>query len=149
MMRDHRQKEGATIMAFDIINPETLAPPRGWNHGMLAPEGSRFLLIAGQAASDVSGAIVGEDIVAQFEQALRNTVAVVREAGGGPEHIGQMTIYVTDMEAYRASFKPLGKAYRTVMGKNFPAMALIGVSALIDPRLLVEIEATAVLPSAE
>ena len=136
-------------MEFDIINPETLAPPRGWNHGMLAPDGGRFLFIAGQAATDVSGAIVGEDIVGQFEQALRNIVAVVREAGGGPEHIGQMTIYVTDMEAYRAGFKPIGEAYRSVMGKNFPAMALIGVSVLLDPRLLVEIEATAVVPSAE
>jgi enamine deaminase RidA (YjgF/YER057c/UK114 family) len=136
-------------MVFDIINPETLAPPRGWNHGMLAPEGGRFLFVAGQAASDVSGAIVGEGFVGQFEQALTNVLAVVREAGGGPEHIGQMTVYVTDMEAYRASLKPLGEAYRRVMGKNFPAMALIGVAALIDPRLLVEIEATAVLPSAE
>jgi enamine deaminase RidA (YjgF/YER057c/UK114 family) len=136
-------------MVFDIINPETLAPPRGWNHGMLAPEGGRFLFVAGQAASDVEGAIVGEGFAGQFEQALENTVAVVREAGGGPEHIGQMTIYVTDMEAYRASLKPLGEAYRRVMGKNFPAMALIGVSELVDPRLLVEIEATAFLPSAE
>jgi enamine deaminase RidA (YjgF/YER057c/UK114 family) len=149
MIRDHRQREGTTTMAFEIINPDTLAPPRGWNHGMLAPESGRLLFVAGQAATDVSGSIVGEEIVGQFEQALRNTVAVVREAGGGPEHIGQMTIYVTDVEAYRASFKPLGEAYRTVMGKNFPAMALIGVSELLDPRLVVEIEATAVLPSAE
>jgi enamine deaminase RidA (YjgF/YER057c/UK114 family) len=136
-------------MVFDIFNPETLAPPRGWNHGMLAPEGGRLLFVAGQAANDVSGAIVGEDIVGQFEQALENTVAVVRDAGGGPEHIGQMTIYVTDMDTYVASYKPLGEAYRRVMGKNFPAMALIGVAALVDPRLMVEIEATAFLPSAE
>jgi len=136
-------------MVFDIINPETLAPPRGWNHGMLAPEGGRVLFVAGQAASDVDNAIVGDDIVGQFEQALRNTLAVVRAAGGGPEHIGQMTIYVTDMEAYRASFTPLGEAYRRVMERSYPAMALIGVASLIDPRLLVEIEATAVVPSAE
>jgi enamine deaminase RidA (YjgF/YER057c/UK114 family) len=134
-------------MVFDIFNPETLAPPRGWNHGMLAPEGGRFLFVAGQAATDVSFEVVGDDFVGQFEQALENTVAVVRDAGGGPEHIGQMTVYVTDMDAYRESYKPLGEAYRRVMGRHYPAMALIGVSELIDPRLVVEIEATAFLPS--
>jgi enamine deaminase RidA (YjgF/YER057c/UK114 family) len=135
-------------MIFDIFNPETLAPPKGWNHGMMAPEGGRFLFVAGQAATDVSNNIVGDDIVEQFEQTLENTLAVVRDAGGGPEHIGQMTIYVTDMEAYRENFKPIGEAYRKVMGRNFPAMALIGVAELLHPRLLVEIEATAFLPAA-
>jgi NAD(P)-dependent dehydrogenase (short-subunit alcohol dehydrogenase family)/enamine deaminase RidA (YjgF/YER057c/UK114 family) len=130
---------------FAIINPEELGAPRGWNNGMLAPAGGRTLFIAGQTARDGSGRVSSADFVAQFDQALGNVLTVLRAAGGEPGHIGRFTIYVTDMAGYRASLKPLGAVYRRRMGTHYPAMALVQVTSLVDPRALVEIEATAVL----
>jgi enamine deaminase RidA (YjgF/YER057c/UK114 family) len=83
--------------------------------------------------------------VDQFGRALENVLAVVREAGGGPEHVGRLTIYVTDLNAYRTSLKPLGEVYRRLMGRHYPAMALVQVTGLVDPNAVVEIEATAVV----
>ena len=133
-------------MTFQIINPESLGAPKGWNNGMLAPEGNRILFVAGQAASDSSGAVAQVGFVEQFAKALENIITVVKEAGGGPQNIGRLMIYVTDMEAYLATRKPLGEAYRGLMGRHYPAMALIEVKGLVDSNALVEIEATAVLP---
>jgi enamine deaminase RidA (YjgF/YER057c/UK114 family) len=113
---------------------------------MLAPPGGRVLFVAGQTATDQSGTITTREFVGQVACALENILTVVREAGGRPEHIGRITFYVTDIEAYRASLKPLGKAYRGIMGRHYPAMALVEVKGLVDPEALVEIEATAVLP---
>ena len=87
-----------------------------------------------------------EKALPQWERALENVLAVVRAAGGSPEHIGRMTVYVTDRETYLASLKPLGDVHRKLMGRHYPAMALVEVRALVDPQALVEIEATAVLP---
>ena len=129
---------------LSIINPEELGAPRGWNNGMLAPAG-RLLFIAGQTARDRSGQVAGGDFAAQFDQALANVLAVLREAGGEPGDLGRLTIYVTDIAQYRASLQPLGEAYRRRMGRHFPAMALVEVTSLVDERALVEIEATAVL----
>ena len=128
-----------------IINPEELGAPRGWSNGMLAPAGGRMLFIAGQTARDGSGQVPAADFVAQFDRALGNVLAVVRQAGGKPEDIGRFTIYVTDMAQYRASLKPLGEVYRRRMGTHYPAMALVEVTSLVDAKALVEIEATAVL----
>jgi NAD(P)-dependent dehydrogenase (short-subunit alcohol dehydrogenase family)/enamine deaminase RidA (YjgF/YER057c/UK114 family) len=128
-----------------IINPEELGAPRGWNNGMLAQAGGRVLFIAGQTARDGSGQVPAADFVAQFDRALGNVLAVVRQAGGGAEDIGRFTIYVTDMSEYRGSLKQLGEVYRRRMGTHFPAMALVEVTSLVDPQALVEIEATAVL----
>jgi NAD(P)-dependent dehydrogenase (short-subunit alcohol dehydrogenase family)/enamine deaminase RidA (YjgF/YER057c/UK114 family) len=128
-----------------IINPEELGAPRGWNNGMLAPEGGRTLFIAGQTARDGSGRVPAADFVSQFDRALGNVLAVLHQAGGQPGDIGRFTIYVTDMAQYRASLKPLGEAYRRRMGTHFPAMALVEVKSLVDPEAMVEIEATAVL----
>ncbi len=128
-----------------IINPTELGAPRGWSNGMLAQAGGRILFIAGQTARDGSGQVAAADFVSQFDWALGNVLAVVREAGGKPEDIGRFTIYVTDMALYRTSLKPLGEAYRRRMGAHFPAMALVEVTSLVDARALVEIEATAVL----
>jgi NAD(P)-dependent dehydrogenase (short-subunit alcohol dehydrogenase family) len=128
-----------------IINPEELGAPRGWNHGMLAQAGGRTLFIAGQTARDVSGRVPGADFVSQFDRALGNVLAVLRQAGGEPGDIGRFTIYVTDMAQYRASLKPLGEVYRRRMGTHFPAMALVEVKSLVDQQAVVEIEATAVL----
>jgi enamine deaminase RidA (YjgF/YER057c/UK114 family) len=128
-----------------IINPEELGAPRGLNNGMLAQAGTRVLFIAGQTARDGSGQVAAADFVSQFDRALGNVLAVVRQAGGEPSDIGRFTIYVTDMAQYRASLKALGEVYRRRMGTHFPAMALVEVTSLVDPGAIVEIEATAVL----
>ena len=130
---------------FAIINPEELGAPRGWNNGMLSQAGGRMLFIAGLTAGDGSGQVPAADFVSQFDQALSNVLAVLRQAGGEPGDIGRFTIYVTDMAQYRASLKPLGEVYRRRMGTHFPAMALVEVKSLVDPQAVVEIEATAVL----
>ena len=130
---------------FTIINPAELGAPRGWNNGLLAQAGGRTLFIAGQTARDGSGKVPAADFVSQFDRALGNVLAVLRQAGGEPGDIGRFTIYVTDMAQYRASLKPLGEVYRRRMGTHFPAMALVEVTSLVDPQAVVEIEATAVL----
>jgi len=126
-------------MAFEIINPEPLGRPSGWNHGMLGPAGGRVLFVAGQAAPEAAG------LVAQWDGVLGRVLAVVRAAGGTPEQIGRMTIYVTDRQAYLANLKQLGEVHRRHLGRHYPAMALVEVQALVHPNALVEIEATAVL----
>ncbi|MFQ5689070.1 MAG: RidA family protein [Gemmatimonadota bacterium] len=133
-------------MSFRILNPDALAKPRGWNHGLLADAGGRVLFVAGQTATDARGEAAGLDFAAQFERALANVLAVVREAGGRPEDVGRLTIYVTDLEAYRSCRKELGEAYRRHMGGHYPAMALVEVAGLVDEGAAVEIEATAVIP---
>ncbi|MFQ5744759.1 MAG: RidA family protein [Acidobacteriota bacterium] len=130
-------------MSFEIINPESLGAPKGWNHGMLAPAAGRLLFVAGQDARDASGKVEPAGFVEQFARALDSVLAVVREAGGEPQDIGRLTIYVADREAYLASLEPLGKAYRQLMGRHYPAMALVEVKALLAENALVEIEATA------
>ena len=128
-----------------VVNPPTLAPPRGYSNGIVLGPG-RILFVAGQIGWDKSCKMVSEDLVAQFEQALRNIVDVVREAGGTPEHIGRFTIYVLDKEEYAAKAKAIGAAYRALMGTHYPAMALVQVTDLLEEGAVIEIEATAVLP---
>ncbi len=133
-------------MSYEIINPEDLGAPKGWNNGMLAPRNGRLLFVAGQGASDDTGAVEAADFVTQFTRALRRAIRVVEEAGGRVEHIGRLTIFVSDMDAYRSSLRPLGEAYRGLMGSHYPAMALVEVSRLVDDNAVVEIETTAVIP---
>ncbi|HXE57545.1 MAG TPA: RidA family protein [Gemmatimonadales bacterium] len=114
---------------------------------MLAPAGGRLLFVAGQTARDATGVVEPADFVTQFGRALANVLEVVRAAGGGPEDIGRLTIYVTDRRAYLDALKPLGVEYRRLMGRHYPAMALVEVTALVDPHAVVEIEATAVVDS--
>jgi enamine deaminase RidA (YjgF/YER057c/UK114 family) len=132
-------------MTYQIINPEALGAPKGWSNGMLAPRGGRLLFVAGQVAMDREGRVVQGDVAAQWERALENVLAVVREAGGGPESIGRMTIYVTDSAAYLEALKPLGQVWRRLMGRHYPAMAVVEVKGLVEPGAVVEIEATAVI----
>lgn len=132
-------------MSYEIINPESLGAPRGWNHGMLGPRNGRVLFVAGQTARDADGTVPAVGFVEQWAVALDNVLRVVQAAGGAPSDIGRMTIYVTNVAAYRANLKSIGEAYRRVMGKHFPAMALLEVKALVDPNAVVEIEATAVI----
>lgn len=127
------------------VNPESLGEARGWSHGLLAPAGGHVLFVAGQTARSPGGDIVPGGFVAQFERALERVLRVVREAGGEPRDVGRMTVYVTDVAAYRDSLGPLGDAWRRHMGRHYPAMALVEVSGLVDEGALVEIEATAVL----
>jgi len=128
-----------------IVNPESLGEPRGWSHGMLAPAGGRVLFVAGQTARGPDGGIVPGGFVSQFDLALGRVLRVVREAGGEPRDVGRMTVYVTDLAAYRGSLASLGEAWRRHMGRHYPAMALVEVQGLVDEGALVEIEATAVL----
>ena len=143
-------------MSYEIVNPAALGRPRGWNNGMLATEGGRVLFVAGQIGlGGDGGGAVGRDeaggapgLAAQFGAALAKVVRVVEEAGGRVADVGRLTIYVTDMEAYRGSLAEIGAEYRAVFGSHFPAMALVAVTELFDPRAMVEIEATAVIPQA-
>lgn len=126
-------------MSFEIINPESSGRPSGWNNGMLGPAGGRVLFVAGQTAPTAEG------FVAQWEAALERVLAVVRAAGGRVEDIGRMTVFVTDRATYLAQRTALGEVHRRLMGRHYPAMALVEVKGLVDPGALLEIEATAVL----
>jgi enamine deaminase RidA (YjgF/YER057c/UK114 family) len=132
-------------MKSRIVNPESLGAPRGYSHGLLAQAGGRVLFVAGQTAADASGKVQVRGFVEQWTRALEKVLAVVREAGGSAEDIGRLTIYVTDLEAYFANLEPLGAAYRALMGRHYPAMALVEVKGLVDAGAVVEIEATAVV----
>lgn len=125
------------------LQPPGWPRPKGYANGM-AGEG-RIVLTGGQIGWDTEGRFA-EGLVAQTRQALLNILAVLGEAGAGPEHIARLTWYVTDIEAYRNAGKDMGAAWREVMGRNFPSMAVIGVTALVERAALVEIEATAILP---
>ena len=127
------------------VNPRELAEPRGYSNGMLAPPG-RILSIAGQIGWDAESKLVSEDIVAQFDRALGNVIAVLHEAGGVPTDLITLRIYVTDKKLYLARLKEIGLAYRERMGKHFPAMALVQVADLLETGALVEIEGLAVIP---
>lgn len=133
-------------MSYEIINPDALGEPKGWNNGMLAPAGGRVLFVAGQVAAGADGRIIDGGVAAQWERALANVIAVVRAAGGEPAHIGRMTVFVRDRAAYLAARRDLGAAWRRQMGRHYPAMSVVEVSGLVDDGAVVEIEATAVLP---
>jgi enamine deaminase RidA (YjgF/YER057c/UK114 family) len=129
-----------------IINPERLGRPRGYANGVLADAGGRVLFVAGQIGCDEQQRIVSEDFVEQFARALENVLAVVTDAGGTPEQIARMTIYVTDKREYAARTREVGERWRELMGQHYPAMTLVEVRSLLADDAQVEIEATAVLP---
>ncbi len=132
-------------MSLEMINPPSWGAPKGYSNGMLAPAGGRLLFIAGQIGWDANQQLVSSEFAGQFGQALANVVAVVREAGGGPADIARLTIYVTDKQAYLNDLKGVGAAYREVLGRHFPAMALLEIKGLVEDGALLEIEGTAVL----
>ena len=129
-----------------VVNPPELGPPRGFAHGIVAPAGGRTLFVAGQIGTTDASASGGGDLTEQFDRALARVLVVVAAAGGRADHIARMTVYVTSMERYRASRAALRDVWRRHMGAHYPAMALVEVTALVDPNATVEIEATAVLP---
>lgn len=136
-------------MTYVHVDPEELGAPKGWTNGMLGPAGGRILFIAGQDAAEPGGHVTTDDFVEQFDIALHKLLVVVRAAGGEAASVGRMMIYVTDLDAYRSQRSEIGRVYRAQMGKHFPAMALVEVTRLVDPRAKLEIEATAVLAADE
>jgi enamine deaminase RidA (YjgF/YER057c/UK114 family) len=126
-----------------VVQPTGWPAPRGYANGVVTS--GRTLYVAGQIGWDASGEFPHSDMVGQFAQALDNVLAVVRAAGAAPDDVARLTIYVTNLDAYRGSVREIGAAWRARFGKHFPAMALIGVAGLVEPRALVEIEAVAVL----
>jgi len=133
-------------MSFKIINPESLGRPRGYANGVLAEGGGRLLFVAGQIAWDERQQIISNDFAEQFGRALSNVLAVVAEAGGGPENVARLTVYVTDKREYLARTREIGERWRALMGNHYPAMSLVEVKSLLEDDAQVEIEATAVLP---
>ena len=134
-------------MGIESIHPEGWKRASGYSNGMLAPAGARMLSVAGQIAWDTEQRLVGAgDFGAQFRQALENGVAVVRAAGGAPEHLVDVTVYVTDKRAYASDLRAIGATWREVVGRHFPAMALVQVADLLEEGAMVEIQATAALP---
>lgn len=129
-----------------ILQPTDWPKPKGYSNGIRAR--GDYVFIAGQIGWDENEEFQSDDFAAQVKQTLKNTVQVLAEAGAGPEHIVRMTWYITDKQEYLNSLKEVGQAYREVIGKNFPVMAMVQVVALIEDRAKVEIETTAVLPSA-
>src|SRR6185295_8280682 len=131
---------------MQLLHPKGWAPTSGFSNGVAA-EG-RQVFVAGQVGWNARQEIVDDDFVAQVEQALRNIVDILGEAGARPEHLVRLTWYITDKREYLARSSEVGQAYRRVVGRHFPAMTLVQVAALLDDRAKVEIEATAVIPAA-
>jgi|SRR6267142_627920 len=131
-------------MSFTFINPDSLGAPRGYSNGVLT-EGGHLLFIAGQIGWNQQQQIVSADLVEQFDRALANVITVVTEAGGQPEQLARLVIYVTDKNEYRVRMKEIGERYRARIGKHFPAMVLVEVKGLLEDNAKIEIEATAVL----
>ncbi len=132
-------------MPFKTINPEQLGRPRGYANGVLTDAGARLLFIAGQIGWDEDQRLVSDDFVEQFDRALQNVLAVVAEAGGSPEALARLVIYVTDKREYIARTREIGERWRAQMGRHFPTMALVEVKSLLEDRAKIEIEAIAVL----
>ena len=127
------------------INPKSLGRPRGYSNGQLTREGARLLFIAGQIGWDEEQCLVSEDFVEQFDRALRNVLAVVLEAGGAPTGVARLVVYVTDKREYLARTAEIGERWRALMGRHYPAMALVEVKGLLEDGAKVEIEGVAVL----
>ncbi|MGI9513221.1 MAG: RidA family protein [Anderseniella sp.] len=132
---------------MEFLQPKGWKQPKGYANGVAA-EG-RMVFTGGMIGWNAEEVFESRDFAGQTEQTLRNIVAVLAEAGAGPEHIVRLTWYVTDKKAYLASLRELGAAYKQVIGRHFPAMAVVQVVALVEDEALVEIEATAVVPSAD
>jgi enamine deaminase RidA (YjgF/YER057c/UK114 family) len=130
-----------------ILQPPGWAKPKGYSNG-IAVKGGTTVYIAGQVAFNASNILEEKTFAGQFRQTLKNTLAVLAEAGGRPEHIVRMTWYVTDKNEYLGAIREVGAAYRELIGKHYPAMAVVQVGGLIEDQAKLEIETTAVIPDA-
>jgi enamine deaminase RidA (YjgF/YER057c/UK114 family) len=128
-----------------ILQPPGWEKPKGYSNG-IAVNGGTTVFIAGQIAFNSKNVFEEKTFAGQFRQTLKNTLAVLAEAGGKPEHIVRMTWYVTDKKEYLGAIKDVGAAYRELIGKHYPAMAVVQVGALMEDEAKVEIETTAVVP---
>ena len=131
-------------MRHQVLQPAGWAKPRGYSNGIAAS--GRQVFIAGQIGWDGQCHFASDRFADQLRQALANVVAVLAEAGGGAEHLVRLTWYITSRDEYNAEIAEVGKAYREIIGRNYPAMAVVQVVSLIEDRAKVEIEATAVIP---
>lgn len=129
---------------MQVLQPAGWVAPKGYSNGIAAT--GRQVFVAGQIGWNAQGEIVSDDFAAQTRQALENTIAVLREAGAGPQHITRMTWYVTDKKEYLAAGREIGAAYKEIIGRHYPAMTLVQVADLLEDRAKVEIETTAVVP---
>jgi len=129
---------------MQFLEPEGWAKPKGYANGAKAR--GDLIFVAGQIGWNGDQVFETDDFAGQVDQALRNVVAVCRAGGAEPSHITRMTWYITDKPAYLASLKAIGASWRAIMGRHFPPMAVVAVSALMEDRAKVEIEATAVIP---
>ena len=127
-----------------VLQPEGWVRPRGYANGVSAR--GRMIFTAGVVGWDEQEHFGAGDLVGQLRQTLLNTLAILAEDGAGPEHIVRMTWYVVNLEDYRAHSGAVGAVWREVMGRNFPAMAVVAVKALVEPSAVIEIETTAVVP---
>ena len=128
----------------EVLHPENWKTPSGYANGIAAS--GRTIFVGGQVGWNGDQVFESDDFVAQFEQVLRNILAILQEADAGPEHLVRLTWYITDKQEYLSRLREVGAAYREVFGRNFPAMAVVQVTALMEDRAKVEIEATAVIP---
>ncbi|MFJ6694671.1 RidA family protein [Streptomyces sp. NPDC091272] len=127
-------------------NPAALSPPTGFSHAVsVAASGSRLVFLAGQTALDSAGTVVGGTLVEQFETALTNLLAALADAGGGPGDLVRVTVYATDVADYRENAPEIGRIWRRLAGREYPAMAVIGAVRLWDEQALVELDGIAVL----
>ncbi|QDQ14212.1 RidA family protein [Streptomyces spectabilis] len=132
-------------MSLDRLNPAELSPATGFSHAVVAT-GGRVVLLAGQTALDGDGKVTGATLPEQFEQALGNLLTALRAAGGTPADLARVTVYATDVADYRAHARELGAIWKRLAGRDYPAMAVIGVVRLWDEDCLVELDGFAVLP---
>ncbi len=134
-------------MKIDAIHPDGWKPAKGYANAMRVEGAGKLLFLAGQIAWNADQQLVGRgDMAVQFGQALENVIACVRAAGGEPQHIVRMTVFVTDKRAYVSDARAIGERWRALLGKHYPAMSLVEVADLLEDGALVEIEATAALP---
>lgn len=129
---------------MDILLPKGWKRPKGYSNGISAS--GRLIFVSGQVGWNREEIFEAKDLAGQVRQTLANTLAVLKEGGAGPEHIVRMTWFVADKAEYLASLSEIGQAYRDLIGKNFPAMALVEVKGLLEDGARVEIETTAVVP---
>lgn len=127
------------------INPAELSPPTGFSHAVTAT-GGQLVFLAGQTALDQDGKIVGDTLPAQFRRALTNLLTALRSAGGSPADLARLTVYTTDVAAYRDDAPELGRIWQEMAGRDYPAMAVIGIVRLWDVEAMVELDGIAVLP---
>jgi enamine deaminase RidA (YjgF/YER057c/UK114 family) len=140
---DQRGRWRSAVMSLEFINPPELGTPKGFSHAVAGS--GRMVFLAGQTALDADGKVVGTTVVEQFEKALGSLLAALAAAGGTPQDLASLTVYIVDMDDYRANARAIGGVWRRLVGDQYPAMAGIGVSRLWDAEALVEVQGFAIV----